>query len=53
MVPKQVGQSGQAKLEPVAWTMLPRRRSARVHSTVAWRSRWDMGPVGSFVGFLD
>ena len=30
IVPKQVGQSGQARLDPVACTTLPRRRSARV-----------------------
>ena len=40
MVPKQVGQSGQARLDPVACTMLPRSRSPRVHPSTAARAMW-------------
>ncbi len=38
-VPKQVGQSGQARLEWVAWTTLPRKRSSNVHTTVTVNAR--------------
>jgi hypothetical protein len=34
MVPKQVGQSGQAREDSVAWTTLPRKRRRRVQITV-------------------
>jgi hypothetical protein len=34
MVPKQVGQSGHARDEPVAWTTLPSHRRKSVQTTV-------------------
>jgi hypothetical protein len=39
MVPKHVGQSGQARLDPVAWTTLPRKRRRSVQPTVTAKAR--------------